>query len=409
MKLAIVHQYSSVGGWKYLDSLISGIKKVSPETDLTLFYYNHSSCPFPIKEFYKYNIVLKKIPYLPIPFKNKFRINILNRWYHKFRTFKQTTKLFKKKSHFNVNQELNNYDAVFYSWPYYTKAPDIKVPLFFIPHDFIFTHFFGHHGGNEYSSECFNNIQGDLATFMKIGVPIVSSEYIATELQRTFPQYNKKVNIVYLPKMHTLPKLAHKDAEIVLKKFDINFDYILLPTNSTHHKNMGQVLGAYYYVKQKYPNIKLIIIGQGTQGIRALCNTPYYCDHVNDNQPYDVRSLGLINDEEFTALMQNAKLIVNASLCEAGCGSGLDAWNLEIPLAISNIPPFLQQIQFLGTKAETFDPRNSTDIANAILRILDNPQIAKENAQISKKMIDAYTTEDFAKHYLEIFQTTQHP
>jgi glycosyltransferase involved in cell wall biosynthesis len=165
-------------------------------------------------------------------------------------------------------------------------------------------------------------------------------------------------------------------------------------------------LGAYYCVKQRYPNVKLIITGFGTENIRGISNSPYYIDWLQENgdTQYDVESLGLLEDDDFYTLMQGAKMVINASLCEAGNGSGLDAWKIGTPVVMSNIPAFQNQLDFLGVKAELFDPRNATDIARAILHLLDNPDIAQQNVEISKQAMARYTWEDVANQYLTIFE-----
>ena len=91
-------------------------------------------------------------------------------------------------------------------------------------------------------------------------------------------------------------------------------------------------------------------------------------------------------------------------MCEAGSGNSLDAWNVKIPVAMSDIPAFKQQLEFLGTKAEIFDPRNSHDIAKAILKILDNPELSKKNAEASKKAMEKYNWKDVAQQYINIFE-----
>ena len=170
------------------------------------------------------------------------------------------------------------------------------------------------------------------------------------------------------------------------------------------HKNMQPVLGAYFYVKQKYPDIKLIITGFGTENIICRCNSPYYLDHINETEPYDVKSLGLLDDDDFSAVLQGAEMVVNSSLCEAGAGAALDAWIMGVPMVMSEIPSFKEQIEFLGTKAELFDPRNSHDIARAIMKVLGDPKAAKENAEISQKAMEKYTWKDVAQQYIGIFE-----
>lgn len=412
MNLAIVNQHASTGGWRYLALLVKNIKKIRPDYEITIFidYIVGSESIVQSLQEQGFNIrYLAKQVKIKRPFeeKQKFKNKFLNKIANKIR--KSLQKLHRHQSYINVvenySAELNNYDAVFYSWPYNIDVfAGLKVPLFFIPHDFIYTHFFGFHSGHIYTREWWWGQYQQLKGFVdKGGQAIVSSPYIADEYNRVYPDSEKKPKVVYLSSFNEYPMLNQEQIKSVLNKFGIDGEYILYANNWALHKNMQSVIGAFYWVKQKYPNIKLIVTGWGTNNIICRCNCPYYLDHSRGDEDYDVKTFGLLNDEDFNAVLQGAKLCVNASLCEAGAGSSLDAWNVKIPVAMSNIPPFKQQVDFLKTKAEFFDPRNSKDMADAILRILDNPNKAKADAEVSYKALKKYSWEDVAKQYVDIF------
>lgn len=407
MKIGIINQTGSTGSWNYMYSLVQALKKNYPDLDITIFL----DCVY--QDYF--NVMINKLTDIGIkteqliPFdkndsnkfviKNKTKNKFLNKIINKVRRL-----LFNLKKNRNKKNYLD-FDLIFYTWPYEITPLGVDIPMFFIAHDFILSHFFGSYmGNNVYSNLVWNEIRPQLESFYEKGIPIVSSPFIKEEAKRIFPQYADKVNVVFLTKLNDFTELSDEQITTVLKKFDINNDYILYANNAQLHKNLGQVVSAYYYIKQKYPNIKLIITGFLTDNATCIVNNPYYADFVNDTEEYDIKALGEVPSEDFSALLQGAKMVINASLCEAGSGSGVDAWSMNTPLVMSDIPPFKQQIEFLGTKAELFDPRNSKDIARAVLKLLDNPELARENARISKENIDKYTWDDVAKQYFEIFK-----
>ncbi|MCL2310980.1 MAG: glycosyltransferase [Firmicutes bacterium] len=407
MKIAIINQEASLGAWGYIYNLIMNMKSIEPDLDITFFYknLNEKNSEVYLKNLDSKGIKLKYMGYYDKGFQIKRfskinpKINFLDRICNNL--IKKCFKLKNKK----MAKQLNVFDAVFYPWPFFIEPYETSVPMFFIPHDFVFTHFFGSHFGNTYTRELWQIQKEELAKFLKLGTPIVSTPYIAEELRQTFPAYEKDINIVYVPTLGTYKFSQKTEIKEVLKKYEINNDYILYANNHSLHKNMPSVIGAYYLVKQKYPHIKLIITGAQTDGIYCKCRFPYYLDHVEYNEDYDVKSIGVIPEDDFSAVLQGAKVVVNCSLCEAGSGSvQADAWNAGVPTAISSIPPFKEAVEFLKTKTEFFDPKNSTDMADAILRLLDNPEIAKENATISKEAMSKYTWKDAAKEYLKIFR-----
>ena len=82
----------------------------------------------------------------------------------------------------------------------------------------------------------------------------------------------------------------------------------------------------------------------------------------------------------------------------------MDAWKLGVPVAMSDIPAFKNQIDNIGVKAELFDPKNSKDIARAVIYLLENPDIANENVKISQEKINNYSWERVAEQYINIFK-----
>ena len=409
MKIAVIHNGGSVGCWRWLKWAFAPIKKHFKDTEICVFCNKNFTCPNEILE----DLTNLGLIMYPLCFsntdkifrcKNKFKSKIINDKYNKFRKW-----LFDKKyntDYLKQLQKVNECDIAFYTWPYDMSPFELNIPSCFIPHDFIFTHFFGLHFGNVYNKEFFFSIKALIKKYLENGsVPCVSSQYIADEFKRTFPDYNGEINVIHLAPQDKDSNINDNAIQEVLKKFDLlNKNFIFYPTNDMLHKNMEAVLAAYYYVKQQYPDIKLIIIGYGTDGIRAKMNSPFYADHVMENDDYDIKSLGLVSESELVALMKSAKLLVNASLCEAACGSGADAWELGCPTAISAIPPYIEQVDFLGVKTEFFNPKNSEDIAKAMLRLLDNPEIAQRNAQISQNAVKSYNDFNVAEKYLKVFQ-----
>ncbi len=391
--------------------LLKNIAQLRPDFDITIFISNIID----VEEIDKlkqsgikmFNIEdAQKTPKL---FKKKtlFYIRFLDRIYNtiRLRRYKKQNKklLIKKENLFNT---LNGYDAVFYSWPYDIAAPNILKPLFFIPYDFTFSHGFGFDGMGFYCKDYwFNNVLPSLKTFVeKKAYPIVSSEFIKDEYNRVFPDSEHKPDIVYLSKFNEYAQKTKREIRKTLDKYNIHNDYILFANNNMPHKNLSQTIAAMYYVKQKYPDIKLVISGYQNQNILGKINCPYYMDHTDDENDWDIKGIGQLLDNDFSVLLQGAKMVINSSLCEAGAGSALDAWEIGVPVVMSNIPSFKNQIDFLGTKAELFDPRNSQDIARAILRLLDNPKLALEKAKTSQQAMKQYTWEMVAQKYIDIFE-----
>ena len=413
MKIAIINQHASAGGWRYLYQLTTAMKRIKPSLEITIFVDDLISLTYKLEDLTKHGIKVEKIN-IPLSVIKPFKEKKKSKNKHLNKLINCTRKLFyeiKKSKHIILinkqltSERLDQFDIVFYSWPFEVEALNTKKPLFFIPHDFIFTHSFGFEGIGFYTkARCEASLQS-FKTFEELGAhPIVSSHFIADEYNRIFPNSRQKPSIIYLSTLNEFKKSSKQEIKKYLEKNNIKDDYILFASNVMPHKNLINVLGAWYYIKQKHPRLKLIISGYGNDHILGKVNTPYYMDHIYQEDDYDVKSVGLQSDEDFSLLIQGAKIVINASLCEAGNGSGLDAWALGVPVAMSDIPAYKDQLKHLGVKAQLFDPKNSKDIAKAVLTLLSHPEQMKENVRVSQEKIKDYSWEKVAAQYLKVFQ-----
>ncbi len=413
MKIAIVNQIASTGGWRYVAKLSNALKQLRSDIEITVFFKEIEGAEDIFNKMKSYDIAVcpmpNKLEVKKFVEKKKFKNEKINKFSNKIRRIIYNLKnFFRKKEDKSFESFLEDKDVILYAWPYRIKAPKVSKTIFFIPHDFIYTHSWGMEGIGFYNKNYWKTTLEEHETFVQKGaVPIVSSDYIKDEFNHTFPNSKEKPHVVYLSTLNDFPSLPPNQAKDFFEREHIKDEYVLFASNVGPHKNFINVLGAWYYVKQKYPNLKLILSGYGNNDILGKVNTPYYMDHTNNQEDYDIKSTGLLSGEEFSTLMQNAKMVINASLCEAGNGSGLDAWDMGVPVVMSNIPAFQNQIDKLGVKAELFDPKNSHDIARAIIKLLDNPELAKENVRVSKEALQNYTWKNVAEQYLEIFEERQ--
>ena len=392
MKIAVIHNEGSVGSWRWVCAVFGAVKKYYPETKITVFCRKNVACPKDIMNVMQdLGFTISEVNFKKMKFINKKHNNIFAKLIDRFK---------RRKERQFIDTVNKNFDLAFNTWFYDTEVINFDIPYF------IFTHYFGHHVGNVYNRSWWKDVRDRLQRYFHAGaIPCVTTNYVANELRRTFPEYSGDIHQVSVVVNNNMKQLSQPDVNKIMSGFEIKDDYILLATNNMHHKNSHAALTAYYYVKQKYPNLKMIIVGYGTDGVRVKMNCPYYADHVEENDDYDIKSLGLVSDLEINALIQNAKILLNVSLCEAACGSGMDAWFLGTPTAISDIPPYKEQVETLGVKTEFFNPKNSEDIAQSLLKLLDNQEYAKDNVRKSKEALKTvYTEKDMADNYMAVFK-----
>lgn len=393
--LGIVLQTASTGGWRYTNRLVDGIKKVRPELHITAYMRASlkSVCEKdnPSVGLRELGVEVKSLPYV-----RSFA-------YHSTgtRLLGSLRRKFGKKTFRRWQRELDSHSLVFFAWPFGIDCPAITTPISFIPHDFNYTHFTG---GVALANK-YKHVQREQhAEWLRKAQPIVSAQFMADELRQTFPEFVGSVPVIPLSCLGRDTRMPDSQALQIVSELGVQRPYILSLNNNSPHKNLPQLLSGYHYVHEQLPEVNLVLAGFGTKNIAGHMRTPYYLDTCQADGP--VTSLGLRSDMEVEALIKGAALVVNASVYEAGNGSGLDAWAMGTPVAMSSIPPFLEHEERLGVVAEKFHPRCCFEIAKAMLRILQNPAQARKNVAISREAMARNTWEHVAQQYLAQFDAT---
>ncbi len=390
-RLAIVLQNTSTGGWRYVCRLVAGLKTARKSLQVTVFLGRSvrkvckSESPQHLLE--SLGAEVREMPPL-----------VSSRHRQPLRRLAARSKeILTSLSYRRWIAQINSYDCVLFAWPYGIDCPILDCPAFFVPHDLNYLHFTGSFVGDPTERQ---NSWQQHERWLANAFPIVSTQFIADELVQAFPRCPRIPRVIHLSNLGQNDALEERRQKEILHSMGINGDYILSLNNASPHKNLGQLLSAFHYISRERPSMSLVLAGSGTEEIRGNVNHPFYLDY---HQSGAVQSLGLRSDLEVQVLTANAKVVVNSSLYEAGNGSGLDAWSLGTPVAMSAIPAFLEQKQVLGVEAQTFNPRCCYEIRDAIMTILDAPEESAAAALRSRVGMQNYGWRHVADKYLACF------
>lgn len=312
-----------------------------------------------------------------------------------------------------TQRALDTYDVVYLAWPYYIEPLDVSAPVVATFHDFNFKHDFGN-----FTDEMLQSVQRDTLNWLESPVqPVSSTPFIAEELHRFYPTHRREPRVVFLS---TFAVHEPTPAEVAstLSKHAIPADYLVCPSNTSPHKNLAGLFRALGKLKREGRGVPLVLTGFGTDDLIRLSagNRELRAMYASTFQLHDIRleeglelgsdviPLGFVSDLEMDALIRGALAVVAPSRYEAGSGPALDAWKLGTLVISSNIPPVLQQIDFLKTSAYLFDPDKPVEMASAIDSALADPDTAKRMVSESLSAMAAYTWVDVARRYLDVFR-----
>lgn len=404
MKIAVIDHISNLGGGsRVVRSLLAGMRQARPELEITFFGNPHGILRENLREVTAdHGISLEELDSMKFCGRDLFKLRgsrhvvsfVQRKWNWLLNPLPFTIS---GQLHKELQKKVRGYDIAFFTWPFHLKCPDLDCPMVGIFHDLNFRYSFG---GNAPIAWVQRHLVEETPLLLDRMTPVVSTEYMKTEVEKFYPQLKKTVRVVPIAPMSTLSQVDESSIEQVRRKFKLPKRYLLVPTHVIAHKNNGQLMGALNILAKKGYDIPLVFVGSGTDALQGkACNEGVELSTT----PHNIFGLGYVSNQEIDALIQGATMVVNASLYEGGNGPGFDAWSRGIPVAMSNIPPFLEHLAYHRVKAAVFDPRNVYDIVEKIAFLLDNPLIAQENARDSQIAIRQFTWEESARKYLEIF------
>jgi len=298
-----------------------------------------------------------------------------------------------------VERRVRGFDLAFFPWPFFMRPPSLGCPSVGIFHDLNFKYYFS--GSDTFSPQQRAQLESETAQWLRTAVPVVSSDFMASELRHFYPEAVHDVRRVNLPPLGGSEPMATEQCDRIVSALGICSQYMLCPTHMCSHKNVGPLIVAQARLKAQGRDLTLVLTGSGTD---ALTGHATEIGVRLDRAGGDVIGLGYVSNEQINALVQRAAVVVNPSLYEAGNGPGMDAFGLGTPVAMSNIPAFTEHIDRQGMSAKIFDPRSPDDIAEKIAAILDNPQQSLDDASRNLTALGRLTWERTAGEYLSIFR-----
>jgi len=400
-RLAIIDQIGNAGGGsRFIRCLLPALKRVQPSIEIT-FFCNKASIMRDqlqselaergviIKNLHTEFIRIAQLVYFTLS-KSKFRGNDSS-----FLLPSLVMKLLR----YEMELRITNFDVAFFPWPFLLFCPNLNCPMVATFHDFNFRYYFS--GTFTFSPFQQYFLDQETPRWLKRSFPVVSTYFMENELKKFYPEILHQPEVIHLASFSTKTFIPDADAiRIVSDDFKIEGDYLLYPTNTCSHKNIGPLIQAIYILRKMNRNVKLILTGSATERINGRSSE---IGIELGRRNHDVRGLGYVSNLQMDALIQCARVVVSSSLYEAGNGPGVDAWARAIPVAMSDIPPFIEHIKVQDVKAQVFDPRNPQDIANKIDAILSNPEKATEDALYSQSVLKNFTWEKVAEKYLAVF------
>lgn len=218
---------------------------------------------------------------------------------------------------------------------------------------------------------------------------ITPSEYVKDDLAKFAHINSRKVVVTYEAadvfdeKPEPIPELIDKD-------------FIMFNGRPLPHKNLRRLIKAFVVVREKHPDLLLVIAGKkdrSHRSYRSLVKKLNVEDHVIFTD--------FIPDGQLRWAMEHTQAYVYPSLSEGFGLPGLEAMMYGAPLISSNatcLPEIYEDA------AEYIDPYDVDDIAKKIKKILTNEKRRAELIANGKKQLRKYSWRKMADQTLAVYK-----
>jgi glycosyltransferase involved in cell wall biosynthesis len=195
-------------------------------------------------------------------------------------------------------------------------------------------------------------------------------------------------------RLATLP--AAEDVEQVRQRFQLTSPFILYAGNIKPHKNLDRLIEAYALLRRRgFDDVKLLLLGEDVSKYKNLRRL------VHRFQLHQqVRFLGFVPDATLSVLYRLAAVFVFPSLYEGFGLPPLEAMALGAPVITSNVSSLPEVV---GDAAILIDPRDPEAIADAMARILSEPELRADLVRRGLARVSAFSWDRAAARVHEIY------
>ena len=225
---------------------------------------------------------------------------------------------------------------------------------------------------------------------------VCESEYVKSDIVRLLDVAAEKVAVITAPPLRQpLAEFGLAQLKEVGARLGLPDRFVFYPAQFWPHKNHLRLIEAFRLVVAREPNLKLVLTGKPRDEYEAVIRA------VNEaGLERNVQHLGYIEQTDLQAIYHLALALVMPSLFESVSIPVYEAFQAGTPVIASNILSFPEQV---GDAGLLFDPLSSSAIANSILRIAGDPQLAQQLGKRGHTRMVMMTPERYCGQLQDLF------
>ncbi len=175
------------------------------------------------------------------------------------------------------------------------------------------------------------------------------------------------------------PRASNLDLK---KKLGIKGEKIVLSVSRLTPKNgLSFLIRAAALINKKIPNVKFIIVGSGSEEKNLKKLTSQF--KIDKN----IIFTGYVPHEQIPEFMSIADVFLRPSVAEGFGIVFIEAMAAGIPVIATRVGGIIDIIQ-AGENGVLVEPKNSSQIADAIVKLLKNASLASELSRVGRKYVE---------------------
>jgi len=219
---------------------------------------------------------------------------------------------------------------------------------------------------------------------------IVDSEFTKRTLIERFGVEPTKMNVIYLGVSKINFKETKLPAGLEPGKYILNHGGIDI------RKNLERLIRSFSKVVSKLPALKLVITGENKTmrpGLEAIARSLNIGDAVI--------FLGYVKEELLWNLVKQANCLCFPSLIEGFGMPVLEGFAAEVPVITSDASSLPE---VAGEAAFLVQPENEEEIAQAMLRVVDDKNLREKLIKAGKQRVKEFSWDKTAEQTLKVYQ-----
>ena len=226
---------------------------------------------------------------------------------------------------------------------------------------------------------------------------ITVSEHARSEIVEFYPHVRDKIHVTHeAPDPQFRPVTDKTRLETTRSRFGIRSTFVLAVGDLQPRKNIVRLIRAFARIRAEFESMQLVVVGkvrsERTSWGKVVCALGL-SDHVIFT--------GYVPDDQLVLLYNAAQLFVYPSIYEGFGLPILEAMACGVPVVTSNTS---SMPEVAGEAALLIDPFNESQIAAAMLRVLQSPDLSRKLARDGLHRAEQFAWHRTAKQTFRAYQ-----